>query len=151
MCRKYRCKTCEEKKVTNIKKQGKIPLKERKNLKPFETLSVDLCGPWRCKFTVERNISEKPNEKKIQTRIEEADIWALTMIDEATSWPEVYPITTKDSGEIARAVDDQWLCRYPRPHQITTPIRKIMTMTTKASTGSRRWKYPMKPKIPMKS
>ena len=72
MCRKYRCKTCEEKKVTNIKKQGKIPLKERKNLKPFETLSVDLCGPWRCKFTVERNISEKPNEKKIQTRIEEA-------------------------------------------------------------------------------
>mmetsp|Transcript_44137 Transcript_44137/g.53022 ORF Transcript_44137/g.53022 Transcript_44137/m.53022 type:complete len:308 (-) Transcript_44137:309-1232(-) len=39
----------------------------------------------------------------------------LNMIDEASSWPEIAPIKNKKASEIARLVDSNWFCRYPRP------------------------------------
>ena len=37
------------------------------------------------------------------------------MIDEASAWPEIIPIKTKQSKEISELVDSEWFCRYPRP------------------------------------
>ena len=42
-------------------------------------------------------------------------IWALTMMDEATSWVEIIPISNKESKTITSLVDSEWFCRYPRP------------------------------------
>ena len=90
-------------KLTNVVKDGKLPLKEDKVIKPWELLSVDLCGPWtiKCEFDV---------PKQIKT----VKIWALTMIDEGSCWPEIMPIDNKCAENIAQIVDDQWFNRYPR-------------------------------------
>ena len=40
-------------------------------------------------------------------------IWALTMIDEGLSWPEIVAITNKYAEEIVTLVDDTWFARYP--------------------------------------
>ena len=39
-------------KLTKVVKDGKIPLRDDKVIKPWELLSVDLCGPWKvtCEF-----------------------------------------------------------------------------------------------------
>ena len=91
-------------KLTNVVKYGKLPLKENKLIKPWELLSVDLCGPWRIKYKF-----EEPEVTKI------AIIWALTMIDEGSGWPEIAPIQNKYAEEIAKLVDDHWFNRYPIP------------------------------------
>ena len=38
------------------------------------------------------------------------------MQDQATNWLEIKAITSKDSKTVAKALDDEWLCRYPRPN-----------------------------------
>ena len=47
LCKKLiaSCETCSEMKLTNIVKDGKMPLKDDKMIKPWELLSVDICGP----------------------------------------------------------------------------------------------------------
>jgi hypothetical protein len=91
-------------KLTNVVKDGQLPLKEDKVIKPWEILSVDLCGPWniKCEFDVPKQV------KTIK-------IWALKIIDEGSGWPEIMPIQNKYAEEIAQIVDDQWFNRYPRP------------------------------------
>ena len=42
-------------------------------------------------------------------------IWALTMIDEGLSWPEIATIENKYAEEMTKLVDDYWFSRYPRP------------------------------------
>ena len=42
-------------------------------------------------------------------------ISALTMMDDATRWLEIIPISNKNCKEIAYLVDSEWFCRYPRP------------------------------------
>ena len=64
MIKEYECEVCERNKTTNIVKDGKIPLKEQQDLKIFDLLSVDLCGPWKCRFTIERK-AEK--DERIET------------------------------------------------------------------------------------
>ena len=120
-----KCKVCQMTKSTNKKKQGKIPLKDEREIKPFKTLTVDLCGPWPIQATVEEkvetnqksaNTNRKRNSKtEIVTRTKRAQIWALTIVDEGSGWPEVIPIENKKSKEIALLVDAEWFCRYPRP------------------------------------
>ena len=36
------------------------------------------------------------------------------MVDEASTWPEIMPITNKEARNITKIVDLEWLCRYPR-------------------------------------
>ena len=98
------CRVCQKNKSTNTGRNGKIPLKDPPEWEPWDMLTVDLCGPWK---TVIKEI-ESNKKRKIQ-------IWALTMVDEATGWTEIVPIQNKESRNIAYWVDAEWFCRYPRP------------------------------------
>ena len=77
-----------EKKLTNVVKDGKLPLKEDKLIKLWDLLSVDLCGPWIVKYKF-----EEPQQ------LQEVKIWTLTMIDERSSWSEIAPIENKYAEE----------------------------------------------------
>ena len=61
-----KCKVCQITKRTNKKKEGKIPLKTKRKIKPFETLTVDLCRPWPIKGMVKEKGEDKAsiNQKK---------------------------------------------------------------------------------------
>ena len=37
------------------------------------------------------------------------------MVDEATRWLKIVPITTKESKEIALITAAEWFCKYPCP------------------------------------
>jgi len=71
-------------KLTNVIKDGQLPLKDVKVIKPLELVLVDLCGPW--------SINHKFDLPK---QIKAVKIWALTMIDEGSCWPEIMPIQNK--------------------------------------------------------
>ena len=99
-----KCDICSEMKLTNVVKDGKMALKEDKQIKPWDLLSVDLCEPW----TVKCNFEEPQH-------IQEVRIWALTMIDKGSNWSEIASIENKYTEEIVEVVDDYWISRYPRP------------------------------------
>ena len=67
MCKEIasKCDICSEMKLTNVIKDGKVPLKEDQLIRPWDSLSVDLYGPWivKCEF-------EEPQQ------IQEVKIWA---------------------------------------------------------------------------
>ena len=48
------CTICSEMKYTNVLKDGKLPLRDDKIIMPWEILSVDLYGPWKIKYEVEK-------------------------------------------------------------------------------------------------
>ena len=101
-------------------KQGKIPLKDPPTIEAFEVLTVDLCGPWPIVATIEEkkevnDVNDTSKQIKIIEKEVRTQIWALTLVDEATGWPEVIPIENKKSKNIAFLVDSEWFCRYPRP------------------------------------
>ena len=64
-----------------------------------------MVGPWKLYF-------------KIAGKKVSRDVQALTIIDRATSWPEIAPTLTKDARAIAELFDKIWLCRYPRPNRV---------------------------------
>ena len=74
-----KCEICSEMKLTNVVKDGKIPLRDDKVIKPWELLSVDLCGPW--KVTCEYEEAEEGVDMQTKT----VRIWALTMVDEGST------------------------------------------------------------------
>ena len=41
------------------------------------------------------------------------------MIDPATSWFELHQIPNKRSDTVANVTEQEWLCRYPWPTEIT--------------------------------
>ena len=46
------------------------------------------------------------------------EIEALTMVDKATTWPEIALINTNSSKHVREIFDNEWLCRYPRPERV---------------------------------
>ena len=46
-------------------------------------------------------------------------LWCVTMIDPATSWFEMKQIKNKTAFEVATAVEQTWLTRYPWPRTLT--------------------------------
>ena len=96
-------------KLTNVVKDGKLPLRDDKVIKHWELLLVDLCGQMKvkCKF--------EEAEERVSIQTKTVQIWALTMIDEGSSWPEIAAITNKYAEEIAIFVNDIWCARYPWP------------------------------------
>ena len=92
------CPTCQKAK-RRTRKYGYLPPKEPE-VTPWETLCVDLVGPYHIpiKGTKEKSI-----------------LWAVTMIDPATGWFEMTPITGKTAIEIMNNVEISWLTRYPWP------------------------------------
>ena len=99
-CKK--CKICQKTKKKTIK-YGKLPAKEAE-AEPWETLCVDLIGPYHFK-------SNKVKNKDII-------LHAVTMIDPATGWFEIAEIPNKESHTVAETVEQVWLSRYPWPTQI---------------------------------
>ena len=87
-------------KLTNVVKDGKLPLRDDKVIKPWELLSVDLCGQWKIIYEFEE--AEEGVAK--QTKI--VQIRGLTKIDEGPSWQEIAAINNNFAEEIATLVDD---------------------------------------------
>ena len=96
------CKTCPSCQLfkKQRKKYGHLPPKKAE-INPWSRVNVDLIGPY--------NISTPKG--KIQLR-------AMTMMDPATNWFEIAPITNPDSDSCQRAFDSCWLARYPRPQEV---------------------------------
>ena len=93
-------------------KYGKIPVKEVES-KPWEKLCVDLIGPYKIKSN-----KEKYKDKKGKMKPKDFEIHFLTMIDPATSWIEIAPITNKEPFTIAQTAESIWLTRYPWPTEL---------------------------------
>jgi hypothetical protein len=102
------CDTCQQCKLTAVRKYGKIPLPANTKIASWEEVHVDLIGPW----DVHYNSQSVPGKGSIQK------IQALTIIDKATGWPEFAAIRNKTSYHIALLFDSTWLCRYPRPARV---------------------------------
>ena len=47
------CDTCQRTKVTGQKKYGHIPLSDEHQVDPWESVHVNLIGPWDIKFRLE--------------------------------------------------------------------------------------------------
>ncbi len=96
------CKTCHSCQLfkKQRKKYGHLPPKKAET-EPWKRVNVDLIGPY----------SINTKKRKVQLR-------AMTMIDPATGWFEIAPITEPNSDSCQRAFDSQWLARYPRPQEV---------------------------------
>lgn len=95
------CPTCQKTK-RSTKKYGHLPPKDPDAV-PWETLCVDLVGP----YTI-----------PIKGTKETLTLWAVTMIDPATGWFEIAPLTEKSSIHVMNQVEIAWLTRYPWPTKI---------------------------------
>ena len=91
-----KCPKCQKCKLTGVKKYGKVPLldEDEADIPPFHTVQVDMIGPWSVKF----NMLGKTVAKQIK---------ALTMVDKATTWPEITSVKTKESLEVSEHFDNQ--------------------------------------------
>jgi IS30 family transposase len=94
------CKLCQFNKKT-ITQNAKLPVKQAEAM-PWEVVQVDLVGPWKVKT---------PSGTKI--------LRCFTVIDRATSWPEIVEITDKRSQTAMDVFHNNWLWCYPRPVQVT--------------------------------
>jgi hypothetical protein len=94
------CKLRQFNKKTR-KQYGKIP-ENMAEATPWEVVQADLIGPWEVKT---------PSGVKT--------LRSLTARDPATSWPEICEITDKRSQTVMDAFHNNWICRYPRPIQVT--------------------------------
>ena len=113
LVRKYvsKCKVCQEAKVTAVQPVGKVPIRSERVGTPFKVVRIDCCGPWKLEV-------QCGNPRKSMTR----EIHAVTMIDDATTWPEVVPLQRKTAYHLAKKFDAQWLCRYPRPKMVVSTM-----------------------------
>ena len=70
---------------------------------PWQEIHCDTIGPW-----------------KIELRARTLEFKALTVIDPATNLIEINPLITKTASEVADAVENNWISRYPRPMKCVT-------------------------------
>ena len=99
------CKKCKLYQFTKKKsiKYGKLPHKEVE-AKPWGILCVDMIGPYKISYATRK-----------ETILE---LWAVTMIDQATGWFKIVQVENKESHTVAEVVEQAWLCRYPWPTTI---------------------------------
>ena len=105
------CEVCQKFKITVPKIYGKIPLKNVTHVTPFEHIQVDLAGPWKI-------LLEHEEGKQAQSQI-----WISTILDIGSNWIKMHPITNKQSPNIAQIFNNEWLCQYPRPIEVTYDTR----------------------------
>ena len=96
------CDRCQRTKKSSVK-YGKLQEKEAE-IVPWETLCVDMIGPYQIK-------------RKGKTTLE---LWAVTMIDPATSWFEIAAVKTKRADVVSNVIEQTWLSRYPWPQKVIT-------------------------------
>ena len=109
LCKK--CNMCQKYKKRSTK-YGHLPPKEVESLDPWNTVCVDLIGPYSLKANV------RTSDGKLEER--EITLQGMTFIDPATGWFEIaeVPDTDKTSARISRLFDQVWLSRYPRPRKV---------------------------------
>eukprot|EP00957_Ditylum_brightwellii_P198499 15128257-Ditylum_brightwellii.AAC.1 len=88
-------------------KYGHLPVKEN-NSKPWETLYVDLIGPYKIPQKGETTRSKK----------EDLTLWFVTMIDPATGWFEMAEIKIGHADIIANIIEQTWFDQYPWPTEV---------------------------------
>ena len=131
------CHTCQLTKTKKVK-YGKLPEKEAEII-PWDTLCIDLIGPYKLK---------QPNKKM------PLELWALTMIDPATGWFDMVPIETKRADIIANKLEQAWLTKYPwrtkvvldRGTEFMAEVKKrcyVRTTTSHVSPSLRVTRKPM--------
>ena len=69
---------------------------------PWHDVALDCIGPWAINLRGGKQFK----------------ILALTTMDTATNLLEIEPLRTKTASECARAFDNGWLARYPRPVRV---------------------------------
>ena len=98
------CDICQRFKITGIKSYGKVPMKDEEQAEPWETIHIDLAGPWKMTFKVTN-----------KSKTIDVEILAMTIIDEGTGIIEIWPIKEKSAANIAKVMGMIWLCKFPRP------------------------------------
>ena len=113
-CEQYckKCSICQKFKKKKTK-YGHVPPKEVGELKPWDTVHIDLIGPYTKEVHQLQPGLKKPKKVDIE-------LTAMTFIDPATGWFEVaeVPSIDKSSARISNLFDDVWLSRYPRPNKV---------------------------------
>jgi len=118
------CQQCQKFKRRKTR-YGHLPPKEIGDLKPWQTVHVDLIGP----YTVTAK-QYQPGNKIVVTELK---LTCMTFIDPATGWFEIAEIPTfdldlikignkeyidKSSARVSQIFNNTWLCRYPRPVEV---------------------------------
>ena len=121
-CKK--CGSCQKYKKRRVK-YGKLPAKNVQQLVPWETVHVDLIGPYTKKVTQQQADGS--------TMLVELQLTCMTFIDPATGWFEIAEVPyydiddikkgnrqaiDKTSARISLLFDKVWLSRYPRPSKV---------------------------------
>ena len=120
-----RCNECQRHKPRK-RKYGQLPSRMVGDLIPWETVHVDLIGPYSVRanqFQTDGSIAQK-----------ELQLTCMTMIDPVTGWFEIAEVPNyiiedvknkkvlesidKTSARISRLFDQIWLSRYPRPRKV---------------------------------
>ena len=109
------CKKCQLNKLPKTK-HGKLPVKGNASCtQPQKRTCVDTIGPWEITIT-EFKKGKNGKSKKIKNVI--AIICALTVVGEATSWPELVRTNDKTSLETSKMLDTTRSCRCIRPDYV---------------------------------
>jgi len=95
------CPICQRNKKQR-KKYGHLPPKEAEAI-PWDKLCVDTIGPYKIRRKGKPTIT----------------CTCVTMIDPATGWFELQQTPNLRSDTVSNIVEQEWLCRYPWPTQIT--------------------------------
>jgi hypothetical protein len=102
------CDNCQRNKTTNKKAYGKIPLTSAlHDNHPWERIHIDCCGPWKIN-----------HENKETGGTSKFEIHLLSMVDACTGWSKFAQILSALSITTAKALDKNWLCRYPQPKTV---------------------------------
>jgi len=123
------CKRCEvcQKHKTRKRKYGQLPPKYVGDLVPWNTVHVDLIGPYSI------DAPQFQPDGSIQTKT--LQLTCMTMLDPVTGWFEIVEVPSyiaehvkdkslndfiidKSSARIGRLFDQTWLSRYPRPKEV---------------------------------
>ena len=106
------CETCQLNKLPK-KNYDELPLKDNVlDMVPWKGAHAGTIGPWETSVT-EHQKGKRGKRKKIRNKV--VTTHAMTMTDEATSWPEIVRIDDKTSYETSKVFDWELLCRCPRP------------------------------------
>ena len=104
-----RCRTCKESKRNTIQCSPLTATTVNRNIRPFQTVAVDLMGP----LPISR-ISELDEDSGNQADSGVEYKYILSMIDIKTRFIELVPMQTQLADELVDMFHDNWLARYPR-------------------------------------
>ena len=97
-----------------LEEAGHLPPKAAE-VTPWETLCIDLVGP----YSIDVEIEVKPKKgRRKKKEVQTLTLHCMTMIDPATGWFEIKELPYKQADIIANLLQEVWMSRYPWPDQI---------------------------------